>query len=108
MPELTSQQIALLEGLVAAGFAVVAFPLYGNAIGVRRGDCAALLVAVEEGGLKLQGEPCYVVNGNLAVVVIRGGRKLYVWKKTEVEATPAREEQLKGFRNDLMAHLEAL
>jgi hypothetical protein len=107
MPDLTPQQTSLLEGLIATGFAIVAFPMYASAIGVRRGDCAALLVPVTGGGLKLQGEPCYVVNGNLAVAIFRGERKLYVWKKTEVAATPEREAELKSFRQDLVRQIEA-
>jgi hypothetical protein len=119
--DLTPQQTAVLERLVAAGFAVVAFPLYGNAIAVRRGKCAALLVAdlpkrggdpeagppATAGSLKMQGPPCYVVEGNLGVAVFRGDRKYYVWKKKSVEATEARERELAEFALDLQRHLEA-
>ncbi len=40
--ELSPRHIATLERLIAAGFSVVAFPLYGNAVGIRKGSHAVL------------------------------------------------------------------
>lgn len=107
MVDLTPRQLAILEQLAVRGFAVTSFPMYGNAIGICRGDWAALLVPAAHAGLALQGEPCYLLNGNLAVPVVRGGKKLYVWKKQAVEATPAREAELQTFREELMRVLES-
>jgi len=105
--ELTPNQLRVLQLLAAQGFAAVAFPLYASAVGIRRGECAALLVPAEGGRLRLQGEPCLLLNGNLAVPVIREGKKLYVWKKQSVEATPEREAELKQFHDDLAGVLES-
>ncbi len=107
MLELTPHQVAILQQLAVQGFAVTSFPLYANAIGVRRGQCAALLAPTANARLALQGEPCYLLSGNLAVLVIRNGKKLYAWKKESLEATPEREEELRKFREDLLRVLDS-
>lgn len=101
MLELSLKQIGILEKIAANGFAIVAFPLYASAVGVRKGNCAALLMPVPNGGMKLLGEPCWQVNGNLSVRVKREGVELFVWKKEEVEATPERLAEVAQFRNQL-------
>jgi len=86
MLDLTSTQIAIIERLIGAGFTPVAFPMYASAVGIRRGTFAALLAPVPGGGLQVLGAPCYIIEGNLSVIVNRGGRKWFVWKKKQVEA----------------------
>ncbi len=108
MLELTPQQIALLERLRGKGFLFVAFSLYANAIGVRKSNCAALLVPFEGSGLRLFGEPSYLVNGNLSVRVTRGGRQWFVWKKQQIEVTPERQAELQRFAEELTAALHEL
>ena len=103
--ELTPHQLAILERLAAVGFSAVAFPKYASAIGLRRGGCAALLIPSPAGGLALQGEPCWLIGVNLAVPIQRNGKKLYVWKKESVEATPELEAELKQFKDELLAVL---
>jgi hypothetical protein len=105
--DLTPHQLNILQRLAVQGFAVVAFPMYASAIGIRRGECAALLNPSSGGRLTLQGEPCYLLIDNLAVPVLRDGKKLYVWKKQAVEATPEREAALKEFKDDLVRTLES-
>ena len=99
--ELTPLQTAVLERLVERGFRLVAFPLYASAIGVRRDSCAALLVPVDGGGLRLLGEPCYLLDGNLSVQVLRAGSRQFVWKGKSLDATPERLAQLDQFSDDL-------
>ena len=106
MPELTPAHIAILERIVAQGFTPVAFPLYANAIGVRRGSLAALLVPAGEAALKIMGEPCFVIGANLAVRTRREGRLIFVWKEESVEATPELLEELARFSADLAKLLE--
>jgi len=104
--ELTDAQLAVLERLRARGFSFVAFPLYASKIGVRKGNCAALLDPVGGGGLRLFGDPCYLVGGNLSVQVTQGDDKAFVWKKDRLPATPERLEELGRFAeelNDLLA-----
>lgn len=102
MLELTPVQTAALERLVARGFTLVAFPLYASAIGVRRNSFAALLVPVAGGGLRVLGEPCYLIDGNLTVRVRRGGRQWFVWKSKSTEATPDLLAQLNSFSEELL------
>jgi hypothetical protein len=98
VPELTPAHIAILERMVAAGFTPVAFPLYASAIGIRRGQFAALLSPVGDAAMKLLGEPCYVMGSNLAVRARRNGRDVFVWKNKTVEVTPVHLEELAKFR----------
>jgi len=107
MLDLTPRQLAILERLAVQGFAVVAFPKYGSAVGVCRGECAALLSPAPGGRLILQGEPCYLLDDNLAVPVLREGKKLFVWKQQSVEATPELEAALSEFKSDLARILES-
>jgi hypothetical protein len=107
MLELKAQQIAVLERFVALGFEITSFPLYASAVGVRRGHCVALLQPVAGGALKLFGEPCYLVEGNLSVRITRGGKQWFVWKKKQVEATPERQAELEQFADQLSALLLA-
>jgi hypothetical protein len=106
MPELTPQQMKTVERLFAAGFRPIAIPPYENALCMRRGECAALLAPVANAGLRLLVAPTYVVDGNLSVKVKRGKGEVFVWKKTEIAATPERLKQLEDFRLELTSILE--
>ena len=101
VPELTPAHIAILEELVSRGYVPVAFPMYANAIGVRRGSFAALLVPEGEAALKILGEPCYVIGSNLAVRMRRKGRAVFVWKDKVIEATAELLEELGEFSAEL-------
>ena len=104
--ELTPAHVAVLERLVAAGFVPVAFPLYSSAIGIRRGSTAALLVPDPSGvGLRLLGQPCYLLDGNLSVRVLRDGREWFVWKGKQREVAPELLAELSRFGADLAAVL---
>jgi len=105
--ELTPEHVVLLERLTARGFQVVSYPLYASAIGVRKGNCAALLRPVEGGRLQLFGKPSYLLEGNLTVRVARGGREWFVWKKKQIEVTPERMAELERFRSELAPLLDA-
>ena len=104
--ELSPQQIGVLERLIARGFAGVAFPLYANAVGVRKGSCAALLDPVANGGFRVFGEPCFLLEGNLTVRVTEKGKTYFVWKKQRLEATPERLAELEKFVAELKMLLE--
>jgi hypothetical protein len=107
MLELTPQQMQALERLFAAGFRPVAIPPYESALCVRRGECAALLSPVPNGGLRLLAPPTYIVDGNLSVKLKRGKAEVFVWKKKEMEATADRLKELERFRSELTTALEA-
>jgi hypothetical protein len=91
----------ILEELVAAGFRPVAIPPYESALCLRRGDCAVVLTQEPAGGLRMLTPPSYILDGNLSVKLRRGNKDVFVWKKTEVEVTPERANELAIFRDDL-------
>jgi hypothetical protein len=99
--ELTPQQISALERLHTRGFEIVAFPMYANYIGIRRGNCAALLAPVASGGFQLYGQTAYLVAGNLSVRVTRDRKGWFVWKKDKLEATAERLAELTAFSTEL-------
>jgi hypothetical protein len=101
MVEFSPQQMQVLERLFAAGFRPIAIPPYESALCVRRGECAAILSPVPNGGLKLLASPSYLVDGNLSVRLKRGGGEVFVWKKAEMQATPERLQELAVFLGDL-------
>ena len=106
MVELTPQQMQTMERLFEAGFRPIAIPPYESALCVRRGECAAVLSPVANGGLKLLASPSYMVAGNLSVRLKRGPAEVFVWKKTEIPATPERLQELESFRRELTEILD--
>jgi hypothetical protein len=50
--------------------------------------------------------PTYIVDGNLSVKLKRGNGEVFVWKKTEIEATPERLKELESFRQEITSILE--
>lgn len=101
MIELTPLQVGTLEKLFAAGFRPIAIPPYENALCVHRGECAAALSPVKNGGFKLLAPATYLVGGKLSVRVKRGKQEVFVWKEKEMKATPERLRDLEEFRKDL-------
>ncbi len=89
------------------GFAIVAFPLYANYVGIRRGNCGALLAPVAPGLFQIFKDPAYLISGNLTVPIMRSGKEWYVWKKETLEATEARRSELKQFASELSSLLES-
>jgi hypothetical protein len=99
--ELTPHQISILERLQQRNFQTVAFPMYPNHIGVRKGNCAALLALASPGGFSVFGSPSYLIAGNLSVSIQRDAHKWFVWKKERLEATAARLAELAQFTVEL-------
>ncbi len=106
MLELSAQQMQTMERLFEAGFRPIAIPPYESALCLKRGECAAVLSPVTNGGLKLLAPPSYLVDGNLSVLLKRGAGELFVWKKREVEATPEKVRELEEFRRELAEILD--
>lgn len=106
MNEFSPQQENILERLIAHEFVLVAIPLYANAVGARKGSCAALLDPVPNGGFRVFGEPCFLLDGNLTVRVREKGKTWFVWKKLRLEATGVRLAELGRFVEELKLLLE--
>ena len=107
MSELSPLQVRILERLVSQGFTLVAFPLYANAVGIRKGSCAVLLDSIAGDGFRLFGEPCVLLDGNLTVRITERGKSWFVWKKQRLEATSERVEELDRFVSELKLLLES-
>ena len=95
-----------VERLFAAGFRPIAIAPYESALCMRRGECAAVLTPVPNGGLQLLAPPSYLVAGNISVRLKRGAGEVFVWKKNELEATVERLAELAAFRQELTKILE--
>jgi hypothetical protein len=104
--EVSSRQRALIECLVRRGFTQVAFPLYANAIGMRRGDFAALLVPDEEDGFQMLGRAYYLLHGKPSVRIRRDGREWFVCKDVRLEATSELLTELERFADELTKLLQ--
>lgn len=107
MVELTQLQMEMLERLFAAGFRPIAIPLYENALCVHRGEYAAVLAPVENGGLRLLAPATVMVDGNLSVKLKRRNGEVFVWKQKEVAATEDRLRELEKFREELVGVLQS-
>jgi hypothetical protein len=106
MVELSPQQMQLIERLFGAGFRPIAIPPYESALCMRKGNCAALLAPVPNGGIRLLAPPSFLVDGNLSVKLKRGSGEVFVWKKKGVEATLERLTELESFRRELTEVLD--
>jgi len=106
MIELSQQQMEIIERLFEAGFRPIAIPPYEDALCMRKGNCAALLAAIPNGGIKLLVPPSYLVEGKLSVKLKRDSGEVFVWKNKEVEATPVNLKELELFRKELTEILD--
>jgi hypothetical protein len=101
MMELTPQQMKTIERLLEAGFRPLSIPPYESALCLRKGECAAVLAPVPNGGLKLVAPATYLVGGSLSVRLKRADGEVFVWKKNVLAATPERLKELEKFRAEL-------
>jgi len=106
MVELSPRQMQVMQQLIAAGFRPIAIPPYESALCIRKGNCAAVLSPVPNGGLKLLAPPSFLVDGNLSVKLKRGDKEVFVWKKKELEATAEKLSELGNFKKELTDILE--
>ncbi|HTC65447.1 MAG TPA: hypothetical protein VK709_21590 [Candidatus Saccharimonadales bacterium] len=106
MNDFSPQQMEILQRLISKEFVLVAFPLYANAVGVRKGSCAALLNPVANGGFAILGEPCILLDGNLTVRIKEKGKTWFVWKKQRKEATAELVAELENYVTELKLLLE--
>jgi len=105
--QLTEGQMRVVERLFEAGFRPIAIPPYESALILHRGECAAVLGPVENGGLKLLVPVTILVDGNLSVKLKKSSGDVFVWKKKEVAATAEKLKELEEFRVELVGILEA-
>jgi hypothetical protein len=100
--ELTSQQLGILSRLQQRGFQVVAFPMYESYVGVRKGNCGALLSPAGPEAFTLYGEPSYLVGGGLSARTIESDGHWFVRKNEKLAASPPRTAELEAFAAELV------
>jgi hypothetical protein len=96
MPDSAEQ----LQRIYMAGFELETFERFPKAIGVLRQGYVALLVPGPE-GLQILGNVGRRMGESLGPLVERGGRKLFIHKQEEIEATDQMIADLEQFRSDL-------
>jgi hypothetical protein len=99
--DLSPTHLATLERLHQSGYEIVAFPMYANYVGIRKGNCAALLSPTPSAGFHVYGAPAYLIGSNFTVRVMQNGCEYFVWKKDKLEATAARIAELEAFAAEL-------
>lgn len=104
--ELTEAHIRRLQGVMAEGFSLIAFPLFPTYIGVQKYGCAALLKPLQAGRFQISAQPGPLIKGNISVLVERGGEEWFVWKSHQLRATKERLGQLRRFEEELRGLLE--
>jgi hypothetical protein len=93
-----------LQRLYLAGFELETFERFPKAIGVVRDGYVAFLVPGPE-GLQILGNVGRRMGESLGPLVERAGRKLFIHKQEEIEATEEMIAALEQFRADLKVHL---
>jgi hypothetical protein len=75
--------------------------MYETYVGVRKGNCGALL-APAVGGFTLYGDPSYLVGGQLSAHSIQSDGHWFVRKKDKDAATAERTAELESFSAELV------
>ena len=89
-----------LQRLYMTGFELETFERFPKAIGVIRAGYIAFLVPGPD-GLQILGNVGRRMGESLGPLVERGGRKVFVHKQEEIEATDEMISELEKFRSDL-------
>jgi hypothetical protein len=106
MFEFTPRQMQVLQHLIGAGLRPIAIPPYESALCMHRGEYAAVLAPVENGGLKIIAPPSLLIDGHFAVRLKRASGDVFVWKQVQVPAPPERLSALAIFSRELNEILE--
>ena len=96
MPDSAEQ----LQRLYMAGFELETCERFPKAIGVLRAGYVAFLVPGPD-GLQILGNVGRRMGESLGPLVERGGRKLFIHKQEQIEATDQMIADLEQFRSDL-------
>src|SRR5689334_7140413 len=94
-----------LQRLYMAGFEFQTFERFPKAIGVLRDEWIAFLVPGPD-GLQILGNVGRRMGESLGPLVDRGGRKVFLHKQEEIEATDEMIAELEQFRSDLKRLLQ--
>lgn len=96
----------ILERFLQAGFTFRNFPPYPRHLGVEKYNCAALLEWSAEGKWKQFSSAGYLVDGQIALLVEREGKPVFVYKTKQVLAEGELMELFLQFQQELRSVLE--
>ena len=103
---LTDAHLPQLQRLAATGFELVTLPRFPGYVAAKKYDCAVLLEPLDDGTLRQFTAVGYLIEGNISVLVQKGGEAWFVWKAQQVRATPDLLAAVRKFEADLGAALE--
>ena len=95
-----------LEKLMAEGFTLRSLPAYPRHLRVEKYGCAALLEMTPEGRLKQFSAAGHLVDGQIALLLERGGKQVFAYKGRHVAAEGEAMENFRRFERELRAVLE--
>lgn len=95
-----------VEKLVEQGFTLRSFPAYPRHLGVVKYNCVALLELTPEGRWKQFSSAGYLLDGQIALLVERDGKRLFVHKSKQLPAEGNILEDFQRFLKELETALE--
>lgn len=96
-----------LEKLAAEGFTLRMLPPYERHLVVEKYNCAVLLEPTPEGVWRRFSSPGYLLDGQIALLVERAGKRFFVFKSREVPAEGEPLAQYERFVRELEAMLSS-
>jgi hypothetical protein len=97
----------VLEKLTESGFTLRSMPAYERHLVVEKHNCAALLEPTPEGAWKRFGAAGYLIDGHIALLLERAGRKFFVYKSQQAPAEGEARAGFERFQQELDAALQA-
>lgn len=95
----------ILEKLRGLGFNFVTLPRYERQVVAERGGFAALLEYTPAGEIRQYSSAGYLIEGQVGMLMRRGGRDIFVAKQKEVHATAEMLARYEAFKEDLRSAL---
>jgi hypothetical protein len=90
-----------LEKLIGQGFVLRNLHTYPRHLRVEKYGCAALLEQTPEGRWKQFSSAGYLLDGQIALLVERGGQQVFAYKSKQVLAEGELLEQFRRFEQEL-------
>ena len=99
--------VEILERLRELGFQFLTLPRYEEQVAAERGGFVALLEYTPSGEIRQSSSTGYLVEGQIGMLIERGGSSFFVAKQKEVPATAELLERYHQFQKDLKSALSA-
>ena len=97
----------VLETFMKQGFPLRTVPAYERHLVAEKYDCAALLEPTPDGRWRRFSSAGHLLEGQIALLVERGGRKFFVHKSKQLAADGAPLEAFERFLKELEVILES-